>query len=193
MRKAAARRFEITLSAKSVTRFLIASYFMGVGVGVFEGARADILLQPLMPPDSARIFSAVLVAGLALLVMLRREPRIASLLLALVIFWASYRAMMIQAGPQHLAAFWRDLAMIGGLLLASRPSVSGLTIDLMALMAGMRGRLRRLLPATAPHDMPVTDPTIRESANTRQPSSEAHPKRVRSELYRQDFEVARIL
>lgn len=191
MRKAAARRFEISLSAKGATRLLLAAYFLGLGLGLIQGVEVDILLRSRMTEGAAGLLSGALIVGLALL-LVRKEPRNAALLLSILVFWASYLNMLIQNDANHMADFWRDLALIGALIFTSGASRQSVRVDLSALLGAARDRLRALLP-TSPAPDPTATLAARSATETQQPSSAAHPKRVRSELYRQDFEVARVL
>lgn len=191
MRKAAARHYEISLSAKSVTRFLMVAYFTGLGFGLVQGAQVEILLQPLMPHHAAEIFSAVLIVCLALLVLVRKAPRIPALLLGLVVFWASYLTMMMHSGPQHMADFWRDLALVGILLLSCDPSPQSARIDVVQAFSAAGHRVRALLPSVRSSNAGAALPSGQSRENTARLASTPHPRRVRSELYRQDFEVAR--
>lgn len=191
MRKAAARRFEVTLSAKGATRLLLAIYFLGLGLGAIRGVEIDILLRAHMPDGMAGLLSGALIVALALL-LLRKKPRTAALLLSVLVFWASYLNMLIRNDATHMADFWRDLALIGGLIFTSGASRQSVRIDLGAPVGAARDRLCALLPMSANAD-PDTALAARSGTEAQPPSSAAHPKRVRSELYRQDFEVARVL
>ncbi len=188
MRKAAARRYEISLSARSVTRLLIASYFVGLGLGLIPGVRVGILLRPVLPDPAADILAGFLIVGLALLVLFRRNRRTPALLLALVVFSASYRTMMIQSGPEQMAVFWRDIALIGGLLLTYRDESGGVRIAPGAVLAGA---LERLRPTPSASETIVSAMPGEHKGTHAAPAG--HPKRVRSELYRQDLKVVRAL
>lgn len=117
MRKAAARRLAIDISGSSVMRMLIASYFMALSLGLFQGAEIARLAAPFLPENLATIVMGALVFVLAAMVMTGFHRRSAALVLALVIFWASYLTMFAATAAEDIGAFWRDLALIGGLML----------------------------------------------------------------------------
>lgn len=192
MRKAAARRFEVTLSACSVTRLLVVSYFVALGFGLVDGAEVAVLFLPFLPASASSILASALVIGLAALVLIGVKRRAAALLLAIVVFWSSYLTMVVQYTQNDIAVFWRDLALIGCLLLTHGTSQRSLHIDGSAAIRATRKRVGAMFSnrRTARTDAPVAQ---ERRSNAQSSTSSAHPKRVRSELYRQDFEVVRLL
>jgi uncharacterized membrane protein YphA (DoxX/SURF4 family) len=117
MRKAAANRSTSPISGHTIVRILIASYFMALAIGLIPGTDPAILISWLMPWIAARIVTGALVFTLALMILVGVQRRAAALLLAIVIFWASYMTLLALPGAEDIGSFWRDLALIGALIL----------------------------------------------------------------------------
>ncbi len=182
MGKAAARRLVFTLSTEGVTRLLISSYFVGLGLGIVDGADVGVLARPFLNVPASEIISGTIVVVLAMMVLfgLRRRP--AALLLSLIVFWASYLTMVVESGSDHIGPFWRDLALIGALLLTYGDGRNTITIDPAATFAKLGGRTG-------------ATPRVARSKSrivSRKPTATVQTKRARSELYREDFEVVRV-
>lgn len=191
MRKAAARRLAFTFSTGSVTRLLISSYFIGLGFGMVEGADITVLARPFLAEPFDGFVTALLVVTLALMVLFGVKRRGAALLLSLVVFWASYLTLVVTAGHEHIGAFWRDLALIGALLLTYSDDQGSLRIDPVRALLTLRNRLGKDSSEeakAAPKTRVLT--TRRPGQGTT--SVVIQPKRARTELYRQDFEVVRV-
>ncbi|MDA9865341.1 hypothetical protein N9C96_01555 [bacterium] len=99
-----------------VTRLIIISYFIAVALNIIPGAEVRRLAEPFMPAPYASYTMSAVVLTLCGMVLLGIWCRAAALVLALVVFWTSY--ISLYSGGE-LDAFWRDLALIGALLLAS--------------------------------------------------------------------------
>jgi len=102
------------VSTHSVARLLIVSYLVALSLNLIDGAKLSYLFAPFLDDAPARLIAQVLVISLSGMVLLGVGRRVAALLLSLVLFWASYLTMYM---GNDLGAFWRDLALIGGLLL----------------------------------------------------------------------------
>lgn len=119
MGMATLRKVQKELSAKSITRLLVASYFIATAFGLIQGTNIAALAQPFLAEPYASLLMSGLVLGLcaALLTDFHRRP--AMLLLSLTVFWASYLTILAApAGGEDISAFWRDIALIGALLAA---------------------------------------------------------------------------
>lgn len=186
MRKGAARLMAIDLTTVGVTRLLVVSYFIGIALGLIRGVDVAVLLLPVTGETIASLMSSILLLGLSTLILLDIYRRPAALVLALVVFWASYLTLVHQSGPEPVGAFWRDLALIGALLLTYGQSIAARGAEVPA-------------PANAPAqpsqpqdigdvfpDSPYA--ASRHEAPRRRTSTR---KRVRTEVYRQDLEVIR--
>ncbi|NNL73609.1 MAG: hypothetical protein HKP29_09605 [Silicimonas sp.] len=164
-----------------ITRILVASYFIGLGLGLFRGPSATALFEALGFDTAARLLSGLLVVGLASLVFLDIARRASALLLASVIFLSSYIVLMSSLGSHGVVHFWRDLAVVGLIFFA------------------LRGRAEA--PETPPRrsraptkDQPA-DAVVQRANPTPDdavPAAPRHPRRVRTEIYRQDFDIIRV-
>lgn len=117
MRDGTANRVTMNLAGQTVLRNLIASYFIAVALGIISGTNLALLFSAVLPAPLDAAFAAGMVFILAFMVMLAVYTRVAALILALMMFYASY-LMMVELGvEQELGSFWRDLALIAALLL----------------------------------------------------------------------------
>lgn len=111
--------FSNYVDASTITRLLVVSYFIALALNVVSGADINLLATPFLQEDVANLFMrsvVLLLSGMILFGVFRRP---AALLLSLVVFWPSY--MMLFAGGD-VSAFWRDLALVGGLIMSARNS-----------------------------------------------------------------------
>ena len=135
MRKAAARSSTKFQSGNSVVRLLIVSYFMALAIGLIPGTDVTVLAEPFMPWLSARILTGTIVFTLACLILVGIQRRAAALLLAIVLFWASYIVMLSAEGAHIVAGFWRDLALIGALILTYADTEDATQNDAAAVLS----------------------------------------------------------
>ena len=108
------------IAASHVTRLLIVSYFVALAIGLVEGADLTQLVSPFLEPTAARYVTRLLVLTLCALIFSGVFRRTAALVLALVLFWTSYLSLFSHG---EVGGFWRDLALIGGLLMSARVGV----------------------------------------------------------------------
>lgn len=99
---------------QNLVRIVIASYFLAVSLGLIPGTAALPLTEPFLPAPYAGIASTAIIFATAYLVLLGVWLRLAALMLATVLFWSSY---LENAVAGDLEGFWRDLALIGALIL----------------------------------------------------------------------------
>ena len=104
--------------AHAVARVLIASYFLALTLNlvVDPSGMGQFLANAAMPdymrwPNTGFEFLA------ALAILVGFQTRTASALLALYVFWSSFILNYRPGDEVAMGAFWRDLAMIGGLLM----------------------------------------------------------------------------
>lgn len=157
-----------------VTRLVILAYFLGIGLGIFPGSRVDKVFQPFASNDGAFIMAGGLIFGLVALILLDIQRKLAAGGLALLVFLASYIELVSASGNSaQIGIFWRDLGAIGLLLY----SVSVRDQD-----------------DAEPESSRAQAETKRSDTDDVAPSESAprHPRRVRTEIYRQDFEEVRI-
>ncbi len=103
-------------SAHFVVRVLIVSYFIALALGLIRGTDFSNLLTMFLPEMAAIYIARFIVLLLSGMILFGVGRRVGALLLSLALFWASYIALY--AG-NDIGAFWRDLALIGGLLLTA--------------------------------------------------------------------------
>ena len=104
------------ISPRGIMRLLVLSYFIALSLGWIGGSGVMQFMLPLLPPDIALRVMQGLILGLSLLILIGIGRRHAALVLALVVFFSSYTALY--AGGD-ISAFWRDLALIGALLMTA--------------------------------------------------------------------------
>ncbi|MCV6594803.1 MAG: hypothetical protein OIF48_17770 [Silicimonas sp.] len=157
-------------AASHLTRVLILSYFVALALGLIKGADLSFLLSPLLSQPDATILTSGLVVALSALVLFGVWRRPAALILALTLFWASYLTMFSSG---DLAGFWRDLALIGGLLMT----------------AGV-GQSRQRAPQDGAAAEPIPHSHVQKIVSTPQMLPEPPKHRVISR-FREDFDIAR--
>lgn len=113
----AAFRSSQIFSGHFAVRLLIVSYFIALALGLIKGVDLAVLAAPFMPTTFAKIVSGLGVVGLSAMILFGYHRRLAALLLAIVLFWCSYLASLSPLGLEDIGSFWRDLALIGALLL----------------------------------------------------------------------------
>lgn len=104
----------LSQNGQNLVRIVIASYFLAVSLGFIPGTSALPLTEPFLPEPYADAASKAIIFATAYLVLIGLWLRFAALLLATVLFWSSY---IDNAGAGNLEGFWRDLALIGALIL----------------------------------------------------------------------------
>lgn len=100
----------------TLIRILIASYFVAFALQIIPGTEVAVLLRPFLSDVSALMIANAAVLASAVAIVVGWQRRAAALLLALMLFWASYLCM-IEQPEKGLGGFWRDLALIGALML----------------------------------------------------------------------------
>ncbi len=104
--------------AHALARVLIASYFMAKAIGlIIDPSSMAQFLSLSNVPDYLRWPNAGFELLAALAIMVGFQTRMAAALLALYLFWSSFILNYTPGDPYAIGAFWRDLAMIGGLLM----------------------------------------------------------------------------
>ena len=102
--------------ASHITRLLILSYFAALALGLIQGAQIVRLTAPFLPSPVDEYTIGIIVLLLAFMVLVGIFRRPAALVLSLILFFSSYITMFI---TNDLTGFWRDLALIGGLLMSA--------------------------------------------------------------------------
>lgn len=117
MGKFAATHMQDILTGHFVVRLLIVSYFIAHALGLIGGTDLSVLAASLLPPLAANVVSGFFVLGLSVMILFGFHRRLAALLLAIMLFWSSYLGLINPNGLSDISGFWRDLALIGALLL----------------------------------------------------------------------------
>ncbi len=111
--KAAAANF---IETTTITRLLVVSFFIALSLGLIDGVDIKRLAIPFVPDPFATYLMRALMLALCAMVLFGFFRRPAALILALMVFWPSY--MTLFSGGD-VSAFWRDLALIGGLIMSA--------------------------------------------------------------------------
>jgi len=104
------------ISAQVITRLLIVSYFVAIALGQITAMDVSLLAETFLPAAQANFVMSGLILALSMMVLFGFFRRPAALVLSLIVFWSSYLTLFSGGG---IEAFWRDLALIGGLLLTA--------------------------------------------------------------------------
>ena len=129
-------------NGQNLVRIVIASYFLAISVGLIPGTTALPLTEPFLPEAHAAAAGKAVVFAAAYLVLLGLWLRFSALLLATLLFWSSY---IQNVGAGNLEGFWRDLALIGALILTYTQTLPRAERGRAALR--WTRRARRLTPA----------------------------------------------
>lgn len=111
------KRDTLNQTGQTLIRIVIASYFIASASGIIPGMQAGILFEPVLEPDVAYLAGAATVFCLAFLILTGYALRAAALVLSIMLFWSSYLTMIDLGLAEQLGFFWRDLALIGALML----------------------------------------------------------------------------
>ncbi len=116
---AAAKKTNENLSqtGQNLIRILIASYFIAVSVGMISGTDATPLAATFLPPVQAQFVGSATIFILGYMVMTGIWLRPAALILGLIMFWSSYIANFGASSTAVIGDFWRDLTLVGALML----------------------------------------------------------------------------
>lgn len=114
MPKRQSRDSTLSQSGQNLVRVVIASYFLAVALGIIPGTGALPLTAAFLAAPYADAASTAIVFATAYLVLIGVWLRPSALLLATILFWSSY---IENIGAGNVEEFWRDLALIGALIL----------------------------------------------------------------------------
>ncbi len=104
--------------AHAVARILIASYFLARASGmIIDPNGMGQFLAEAAVPDYLRWPNAGFELLAALAILIGFQTRMAAALLALYLFWSSFILNYNPGDAVAIGAFWRDLALIGALLM----------------------------------------------------------------------------
>lgn len=104
--------------AHPTARILIASYFMAKSVGlVLDPNSMHLMFAANAVPEYVKWPHIGFEFVAAAAIMIGFHTRLAAALLSLHLFWTSFIINYVPGDAIALGAFWRDLALIGGLLM----------------------------------------------------------------------------
>lgn len=109
-------RLKDWISPRGIMRLLVLSYFIAGSLGWLGSTALMQFMLPVLPAEAAIRLMQGLILGLSLLILVGVGRKHAALILALIVFFSSYTALY--AGGD-IGAFWRDLALIGALLMTA--------------------------------------------------------------------------
>lgn len=139
-----ARAQNLGQTGQNLVRIIIASYFLAISLGLIPGTTALPLTESFLPQPYADAASKAVIFATAYLVLLGVWLRLSALLLASLLFWSSY---LENIGAGNLEGFWRDLALIGALILTYTQTLPRAATRRAALR--WTPRARRLTPVQA--------------------------------------------
>ena len=105
---------------QALIRIVIASYFIAGALGFISGVNLSPLFVQALPASlhhTAPVVGSAAILILAALILSGHWLRPAALLLSIALFWSSYLEMLALGVADNLGQFWRDLALIGALML----------------------------------------------------------------------------
>ncbi|MEM6539360.1 MAG: hypothetical protein AAF668_16735 [Pseudomonadota bacterium] len=105
-----------SVSGQSITRLLVMSYFIALSLGLIGDGRIMTFMMPVLPENLSENAMRAIVLTLSILILIGIARRTAALTLSIVIFFASYSTLYLGG---DVSDFWRDLALIGAVLLTT--------------------------------------------------------------------------
>ncbi len=106
----------VSRTVLSVVRILIASYFLAMATGLIFEPASRTFLDPVLAWPHAQIVTTTYLFVMAFSIMVGVAVRPAALMLAVYIFWSGFTHYDF-GDHQTLGEFWRDMALLGGILL----------------------------------------------------------------------------
>jgi len=145
----------------NLIRIVIGSYFMAISLGMIHGVDRAALFAPALPAPMAQWAGSALLFGLSLAFMSGLCLRLSALTLGLFVLASSVAEHFLFAQVGTMSFFWRDLALVGAVLL-SYSALRRREIRQAALFMrrnGYRVRRKRVLPRrVSPHPAPASGP-----------------------------------
>ncbi len=184
---------QLNQSGQNLVRILIASYFIAVSIGFIPGTIATPLTAWFLPAAEADLAARVMVFVTAYLVLVGVWLRLSALVLANLLFWSSYIG---NATAGNVEAFWRDIALIGALILTYTQTLPRAARHRAALH--WTPRVRKLQPSRAA-EAPVMPRRIVTAPRNEAPHMDApcpDNSKMMSQsgpgenIFREDYELA---
>ena len=155
-------------SGQNLTRILVASYFLAVGLYLIPGTTGTAFFSFFMPDAYAMFMASASMFTLGFLVLIGMWIRPAALLLGTLVFFSSFLNYLAAAEFENIGAFWRDMALIGALILtytqtdrrtADKRAVVRWRHKVRSAMPGAKVRPKRVVSTRAANVEPVLTPT----------------------------------
>ena len=156
-----------TASGHMTVRILVALYTIASASGLIVGTNLGLLLTPFLPDWVAHAIMAALVTTLCYFMLAGVKRRAMALLLAVIFLWCSYFAILGPSAAIVGGAHWRDMVLIGALLLIYADTAHEGQNDIVALFRIMREpkALTETL-RTAPEPPDAEEMTLRRKSQT---------------------------
>ena len=179
-----AEQKEALTGGNAVVRFLTVSYFIALALGIVPGTDMTVLTGPFMNGPLGSIVTSGVILALSTLILLGWYRRAAALSLAICVFWASYLAVMAAPTDAQLSAFWRDLILIGALVMTYADAKTDRPAPFQKTRESSEekpvGRISRAISTTRSI---VSSPSASKTGSRRKTSQ--------TEVYRKDLDIAR--
>ncbi len=119
--------FDVSRTVLAVVRILIASYFLATATGLIFEPGARTIFNAILLEQHAQMAATIYLFVTAFAVMVGKAVRPAALLLAVYIFWSGFLHFNEGSDPAALSGFWRDMALLGAVLLVAVTEPGGST------------------------------------------------------------------
>lgn len=151
--------------AHTVARIIIASYFLAKAIGlIFDPNSFDIVFATTPIPEYFRWPDMMFQFVAATFILIGFQTRLAAALLAMHVFWTSFIFNYVPGDPVAISAFWKDLAMIGGLILLFSHGRGALALDGWFAKRDIERRRRARAEAAHVPEAPAPAPEAPEAA-----------------------------
>ena len=111
----------------SVVRILIASYFLATATGLIFDQTSRTFLDGVLVESHAQLIATIYLFVTAFAIMVGFIVRPAALLLSVYVFWSGFVDFSTSMEAAALSAFWRNMALLGALLLVAVTEPGGST------------------------------------------------------------------
>ena len=102
----------------NLIRLIIGSYFMGISLGLVQGVDHRAIFAPIVGLQTGDLIGTTALFAISTAFMSGLFLRTTSLMLALFVLTSSLVETFLPFQPRNISAFWRDLALICGVLLS---------------------------------------------------------------------------
>ncbi len=149
-----------TASGHMAVRVLVALYTVASATGLIAGTNLSVLLSPIMPEFLARAIMCGLVASLCFFMLAGIKRRAMALLLAVLFLWSSYFAILGPNAGAISGSHWRDIILIGALLLIYADAANEEQNDISLLARVLKDPNTLNKPTKRKHDKTSQPPNM---------------------------------